>query len=144
VFASSRRIASAGTPPSFRRRGELAPYRCLLSCHAMAPATVVGAPLTAFAPDGPTSFWFTRRFTPVGSTRSRSTSRSFSAKLLTPSDFESLADLKRNVIAFQTRYQRAAKPFKWAFTRCDLHVLLTKLKKRRAQASKLRYSNTSP
>ena len=53
-------------------------------------------------------------------------------KLLTPSDFESLADLKRNVMAFQARYQRAAKPFKWTFTRHDLHVLLAKLKKRRA------------
>ena len=29
-------------------------------------------------------------------------------KLLTPNDFESLVDLKRNVMAFQTRYQRAA------------------------------------
>ena len=45
----------------------------------MAPAIVAGAPPIAFAPDGPTSFWFIRRSTPVGSTRSRSTSRSFSA-----------------------------------------------------------------
>ena len=40
-------------------------------------------------------------------------------KLLTPSDFESLADLKRNVMAFQARYQRAAKPFKWTFAQRD-------------------------
>ncbi len=65
-------------------------------------------------------------------------------KLLTPSDFESLADLARNVIAFQARYQQAAKPFKWTFTRRDLYVLLTKLKKRRASAGRLRHRNTSP
>ena len=65
-------------------------------------------------------------------------------KLLTPSDFQSLADLKRNVMAFQARYQRAAKPFKWTFTRRDLHALLAKLKKRRAKARKLRQRNTSP
>jgi DDE superfamily endonuclease len=53
-------------------------------------------------------------------------------KLLTPSDFQSLADLKRNVMAFQARYQRAAKPFKWSITRRDLNALLHRLKKRRA------------
>jgi hypothetical protein len=65
-------------------------------------------------------------------------------KLLTPSDFESLADLKQNVMAFQARYQRAAKPFKWTFTRRDLHVLLAKLKKRHASATRLPHRNTSP
>ncbi len=65
-------------------------------------------------------------------------------KLLTPSDFESLAELKRNVMAFQARYQRAARPFKWTFTRRDLHLLLTKLKKRRAFAGKFLCRNTSP
>ena len=59
-------------------------------------------------------------------------------KLLTPSDFESLANLERNVMAFQGRYQRVAKPFKWTFTRRDLHTLLTKLKKRRVHAGKFR------
>ncbi len=63
---------------------------------------------------------------------------------LTPSDFQTLVDLKRNVMAFQARYQRAAKPFKWTFTRRDLHALLAKLKKRRAKARKLRQRNTSP
>ena len=62
-------------------------------------------------------------------------------KLLTPSDFQSLADLKRNVMAFQARYQRAAKPFKWSFTRRDLNALLHRLRKRRASARKLRQRN---
>jgi hypothetical protein len=65
-------------------------------------------------------------------------------KLLIASDFESLAELKRNVMAFQARYHRAAKPFKWTFTRRDLHVLLTKLKKRRDYAGRFRHRNTSP
>ena len=30
-------------------------------------------------------------------------------------------------MAFQARYQRAARPFKWAFTRTDLHKLLARL-----------------
>ena len=44
-------------------------------------------------------------------------------KLLTPSDFADLSALKRGLIAFQRRYQHSAKPFKWTFTRRDLHVL---------------------
>jgi hypothetical protein len=65
-------------------------------------------------------------------------------KLLTPSDFDSLADLQRGLMAFQARYQRAAKPFKWIFTRRDLHVILAKLRSRRASSPKLRQRNTSP
>jgi hypothetical protein len=49
-------------------------------------------------------------------------------KLLTPSDFSDLGALKRGLMAFQNRYQRAAKPFKWTFTRRDLHVLIVKLR----------------
>ena len=52
-------------------------------------------------------------------------------KLLTPTNFANLADLKRKVMAFQRRYQRAARPFRWTFTRRDLNALLTKLKKQR-------------
>jgi transposase len=66
-------------------------------------------------------------------------------KLLTPSDFADLADLKRGLIAFQRRYQRSAKPFRWTFTRRDLHVLLVKLKsKKDARGRKIRSRNTSP
>jgi hypothetical protein len=49
-------------------------------------------------------------------------------KLLTPSDFSDLDALRRGLMAFQNRYQRAAKPFKWTFTRHDLHVLIAKLR----------------
>ena len=32
-------------------------------------------------------------------------------------------------MAFQSRYQLAAQPFRWTFTRADLHQLLAKLAK---------------
>jgi hypothetical protein len=53
-------------------------------------------------------------------------------KLLTPSDFSDLCALRRGLMAFQNRYQRAAKPFKWTFTRRDLHVLIAKLRSHNA------------
>jgi hypothetical protein len=58
-------------------------------------------------------------------------------KLLTPGDFANLTELKRNVMAFQARYQQAAKPFKWTFTRRDLHTLLAKLKRRAANVRQI-------
>jgi hypothetical protein len=53
-------------------------------------------------------------------------------KLLTPSDFSDLGALRRGLMGFQNRYQRAAKPFKWTFTRRDLHVLIAKLRSHNA------------
>jgi hypothetical protein len=65
-------------------------------------------------------------------------------KLLTPTDFADLAALEHGLIAFQHRYQRSAKPFKWTFTRRDLHVLLVKLKSHNAApCGKIRSRNTS-
>jgi hypothetical protein len=49
-------------------------------------------------------------------------------KLLTPNDFPDPSALRRALMAFQRRYQRAAKPFKWTFTRRDLHILLAKIR----------------
>jgi hypothetical protein len=48
-------------------------------------------------------------------------------KVLTPNDFASLADLEQRLLAFQLHYERTASPFKWTFTRSDLHALLAKL-----------------
>ena len=53
-------------------------------------------------------------------------------KLLTPGDFSDPGALRRALMAFQSRYQRAAKPFKWTFTRRDLHVLIAKLRSHNA------------
>jgi hypothetical protein len=45
--------------------------------------------------------------------------------------FTSLADLKQRLLAFQVHYERTACPFKWTFTRTDLHALLAKLNAQR-------------
>jgi transposase len=50
-------------------------------------------------------------------------------KVLTPNDFATLAALEHYLMAFQHRYQIAARPFRWTFTRADLHQLLAKLAK---------------
>jgi DDE superfamily endonuclease len=47
-------------------------------------------------------------------------------KVVTPNDFPDLAAVKERLLSFQQRYQAAAKPFRWTFTRRDLHVLLAK------------------
>ena len=46
---------------------------------------------------------------------------------LEPNDFSTVAVLKRDLIRFQERYEKSAKPFEWTFTRRDLHDLLAKL-----------------
>jgi len=48
-------------------------------------------------------------------------------KVLTPSDFTSLAEGKDRLLQFQEYYEQAAKPFQWKFTRQDLERLLKKL-----------------
>jgi transposase len=48
-------------------------------------------------------------------------------KVLTPNDFATLATLEHYLLAFQHRYQAMAQPFRWTFTRADLHRLLANL-----------------
>lgn len=48
-------------------------------------------------------------------------------KVLTPADFESLAELEARIIRFQDYYEVAAKPFEWNFTRKDMNKLMAKL-----------------
>lgn len=49
-------------------------------------------------------------------------------KVLTPNYFESLEELVDRILDFQSIYEKAAKPFKWKFTREDLGKLLSKIK----------------
>lgn len=49
-------------------------------------------------------------------------------KVLTPNDFADLADVESRLLAFERRYEEAAKPFEWKFTREDLRKLLHRLK----------------
>jgi hypothetical protein len=48
-------------------------------------------------------------------------------KLLTPNDFDNLADLARTLNEFEHHYNKVAKPFDWRFTRTDLHQLMRRL-----------------
>lgn len=48
-------------------------------------------------------------------------------KVLTPNDFGSLSELEKRLLGFQQRYEKAARPFEWRFTRSDLSNLLKKM-----------------
>jgi transposase len=48
-------------------------------------------------------------------------------KVLTPNDFLDLAEVEQRLLGFQRRYQQAAVPFDWRFTRADLDQLLRRL-----------------
>jgi DDE superfamily endonuclease len=48
-------------------------------------------------------------------------------KLLTPNDFDNLADLARTLNEFELHYNEVAQPFDWRFTRADLHQLMCRL-----------------
>lgn len=50
-------------------------------------------------------------------------------KVLTPNYFPTLEALTKNIINFQNRYEKIAKPFEWKFTKKDLSALMTKLSK---------------
>jgi hypothetical protein len=62
-----------------------------------------------------------------GSTRSRSTSRSCSAKALTRNEFEDLQALTARISAFEEPYRQIAQPFESTFTRAKRDALLTRL-----------------
>ena len=48
-------------------------------------------------------------------------------KVLTPSDFANLAEVESRLGAFERRYEQAAEPSEWRFTRDDLAELMKKL-----------------
>ena len=58
-------------------------------------------------------------------------------KLLTPNDFPNLEILEQRLLAFQDHYESIAKPFKWKFTKKDLHKILRKLSSDPLQYEKL-------
>jgi hypothetical protein len=53
-------------------------------------------------------------------------------KVLTPNDFESLAEVEERLLAFERYYQSIGTPFDWRFTRDDLRALMEKLDGRSA------------
>ena len=50
-------------------------------------------------------------------------------KVLTPNDFADLADVEQRLLDFERRYEAAAQPFEWKFTRSDLAKLIERLGK---------------
>jgi hypothetical protein len=48
-------------------------------------------------------------------------------KVLTPNDFIDLGHLQSRLLAFERRYQHAAVPFEWQYTRSDLAKLMERL-----------------
>jgi transposase len=48
-------------------------------------------------------------------------------KVLNPSDFTSLDQIRDRLAAFETRYNAIARPFSWKFTRTDLNDLLHRI-----------------
>ncbi len=48
-------------------------------------------------------------------------------KVLTPNDFSDLAEIESRLAAFERRYEHAAAPFEWRFTRDHLALLMKKL-----------------
>ena len=48
-------------------------------------------------------------------------------KVLSPNDFHDVDDVIERLAAFETRYNQAAKPFKWKFTTTDLADFLDRL-----------------
>jgi DDE superfamily endonuclease len=48
-------------------------------------------------------------------------------KVLTPNDFVDLDEVERRLLAFERRYEAAARPFEWKFTRQDLRKLMARL-----------------
>jgi len=50
-------------------------------------------------------------------------------KALSPNDFTAINQVIARLAAFETRYNRTARPFKWKFTTVDLDDLLTRLDK---------------
>jgi transposase len=53
-------------------------------------------------------------------------------KVLTPNDFTDLAEVERRLLAFERRYEEAARPFEWKFTRSDLARFMKRLAERDA------------
>jgi hypothetical protein len=48
-------------------------------------------------------------------------------KVLTPNDFAGLAQVADRLMAFQSVYEKIAKPFEWKFSRADLKELMRKI-----------------
>ncbi len=53
-------------------------------------------------------------------------------KVLTPNNFPDLDAVEQRLLAFARHYEQIATPFKWKFTRQDLHTLLSRIDQRQS------------
>jgi len=65
-------------------------------------------------------------------------------KALSPNDYDDLDVVIERVAAFGTRYNQAAKPFKWKFTPTDLADLLDRLDRTPAKLNPRRLAPDEP
>lgn len=54
-------------------------------------------------------------------------------KVVAPNDFTDLAEIEQRLARFEKRYNHTAKPFRWTFTRGDLHDLLARISQHEQQ-----------
>jgi hypothetical protein len=54
-------------------------------------------------------------------------------KVVSPNDFTDLAEVEQRLTDFEKRYNATATPFRWMFTRDDLHDLLTRISQHEQQ-----------
>jgi len=54
-------------------------------------------------------------------------------KVVSPNDFTDLAEVEQRLTEFEKRYNHMARPFRWTFTRDDLHDLLERISQHERQ-----------
>jgi transposase len=54
-------------------------------------------------------------------------------KVVSPNDFTDLAEVEQRLADFEKRYNATARPFRWTFTRDDLHDLLARISQHEQQ-----------
>jgi hypothetical protein len=54
-------------------------------------------------------------------------------KVVSPNDFTGLTEVEQRLIDFEKRYNATATPFRWMFTRDDLHDLLARISQHEQQ-----------
>lgn len=57
-------------------------------------------------------------------------------KVVLPNDFTDLAEVKKRLAGFEKRYNQTARPFRWTFTRDDLHDLLARISQHEQQEAR--------
>jgi hypothetical protein len=54
-------------------------------------------------------------------------------KVVSPNDFNDLTEVEQRLTEFEKRYNQTARPFRWTFTRDELHDLLERISQQEQQ-----------